>query len=67
MRERLDKSLLEKMPRLKFWQEPLVGYDNIDLAACSARGVRVANLAGLNAVAVAEHTIMLAPDIILFE
>jgi lactate dehydrogenase-like 2-hydroxyacid dehydrogenase len=34
------------MPRLKFWQQPLVGYDNIDLAACSARGVRVANLAG---------------------
>jgi phosphoglycerate dehydrogenase-like enzyme len=48
------------MPRLKFWQQPMVGYENIDVAACSARGVRVANLAGFNAVAVAEHTIMLA-------
>lgn len=57
---RLDKTLLEKMPRLRFYQQPAVGFDNIDLAACSARGVLVANLAGVNAAAVAEHTIMLA-------
>ena len=55
-----DKTLLEKMPRLKFYQQPSVGFDNVDLAACSARGVLVANLAGVNAVAVAEHTILLA-------
>lgn len=53
-------ALLEKMPRLKFYQQPSVGYDNVDVAACTARGVLVANLAGVNAVAVAEHTIMLA-------
>ena len=57
---RLDKTLLEKMPRLRFYQQPSVGFDNVDLAACSARGVLVANLAGVNAAAVAEHTIMLA-------
>ena len=36
-----------------------VGLDNVDVVAASARGVRVLNLPGCNALTMAEHTIML--------
>jgi len=41
-------------PRVAFVQVPRVGTDQIDLEACSARGVPVSNCAGANSVAVAE-------------
>jgi glyoxylate reductase len=56
----VDTGLLDKMPRLKFLQQPSAGYQHIDLAACKSRGVHVANTPGVNAAAVAEHTIMVA-------
>lgn len=40
--------------RVCFVQQPSVGVDGIDLEACVARGVPVANCAGANAVSVAE-------------
>ena len=43
--------------KLGFIQQPSVGYQHIDVAACSAAGIRVANTAGANTVSVAEHTI----------
>lgn len=50
----VDAALLEKAPRLKLVQTG-AGYDNVDLAACTRRGVQVCNAAGINADAVAEH------------
>jgi phosphoglycerate dehydrogenase-like enzyme len=41
-------------PRVAFVQVPRAGVDGIDLDACAARGVPVANCAGANAVSVAE-------------
>ena len=41
-------------PRVCFVQQPSAGVDGIDVAACSARGVPVANCAGANATSVAE-------------
>ncbi|MDT7571094.1 MAG: hypothetical protein QOE05_1268 [Actinomycetota bacterium] len=41
-------------PRLAFVQMPSVGVDTIDIDACAAAGVPVANCAGANAVSVAE-------------
>ncbi len=41
-------------PRVAFVQVPRVGVDGIDLEACAARGVPVANCAGANAISVAE-------------
>ena len=57
---RIDEAFLEGAPRLKFVQQPSVGYQHIDLEACRRRGVQVANTPGVNDAAVAEHTLMLA-------
>lgn len=43
--------------RLKLIQQPSVGYQHIDVKACAAKGIPVANTAGANTVSVAEHTI----------
>src|SRR5664280_3887558 len=42
---------------LKLIQQPSVGYQHIDMEACTARGIKVANTAGANTISVAEHTI----------
>lgn len=46
--------LLDGAPRLRLVQTG-AGYDNVDLAACTARGIQVCCAAGVNAGAVAEH------------
>lgn len=46
--------------QVKLIQQPSVGYQHIDIEACRAAGIKVANTAGANTVAVAEHTIMAA-------
>jgi D-3-phosphoglycerate dehydrogenase / 2-oxoglutarate reductase len=49
--------LVAKAGLLKLIQQPSAGYDNIDIKACSERGIRVANTPTGNTVTVAEHTI----------
>lgn len=51
--------LISKLPKLKLVQTPSAGTDWIDKAALAELGVDVANNGGANAVAVAEHAIML--------
>jgi len=46
-------------PRLKLVQVLSAGYDAVDLAAARRAGVPVANNGGANAIAVAEHALML--------
>ncbi|MFC4737093.1 2-hydroxyacid dehydrogenase [Bacillus daqingensis] len=41
--DRVDKELLENAPRLKAAANLAVGFDNIDVEACSKRGVAVCN------------------------
>ena len=53
---RVDTGLLAHAENLKFIQTG-AGYDNIDIKACSRRGIQVANAAGINARAVAEHVL----------
>jgi len=50
----IDHPVLEKMKKLKLIQTG-AGYDNVDIKACTERGIWVANAAGINARAVAEH------------
>lgn len=45
--------------RLALVQKLGVGTDRVDLAHCEAHGVAVARLAGVNAVAVAEHVVLM--------
>lgn len=51
---RVDAALLAAAPRLVAVQQPSVGFDSIDLEACTAAGVAVANAAGFNSDSVAE-------------
>lgn len=45
--DRIDAALLERAPRLKVVANIAVGYNNIDLAACTARGVIATNTPGV--------------------
>ena len=53
----IGREFLAKAGPLKLIQQPSAGYDNIDLQACSERGIRVAHTPGANTVSVAEHAI----------
>ena len=44
-------------PRVKLFHKWGVGIDNIDIAACRARGLRIARTTGSNAIPVAEATV----------
>jgi len=50
----IDGPLLDRARHLKLVQTG-AGFDNVDVDACAQRGVFVANAAGVNAAAVAEH------------
>lgn len=54
----VDAALIKKANKLKFIQCG-AGFDNVDIKACTEKGVLVASAAGVNAIAVAEHVISL--------
>ena len=56
---RFSDRVLAECPSLRLISIWGTGTDNVDLAACKARGVIVANTPGVNANAVAEHTLAL--------
>jgi glyoxylate/hydroxypyruvate/2-ketogluconate reductase len=45
--DRVDAKLLERCPKLKVVANIAVGYNNIDLAACTARGIMATNTPGV--------------------
>lgn len=45
--DRIDSKLLERCPKLKVVANIAVGYNNIDLAACTARGILATNTPGV--------------------
>jgi lactate dehydrogenase-like 2-hydroxyacid dehydrogenase len=45
--DRIDDALLERAPRLRVVSQMAVGYDNIDVAACTRRGILVGNTPGV--------------------
>lgn len=55
---KVDSSLLSIAKKLKLVQTG-AGFDNVDIDACTQRGIWVANAAGVNAQAVAEHVMAL--------
>ena len=59
-RTRVDKALLDLAPKLKVVGRLGVGLDNIDVAACEARGIEVCSARGANATSVSEYGIAMA-------
>jgi len=55
--ERVDDALLEQAPRLRVVSNLAVGYDNIDVDACTRRGVRVGNTPGVLTRSTAEFAL----------
>lgn len=51
----IDQGVLEQTPNLKLIVKSGVGYDRIDVAACTQRGIWVANTPMTNYLSVAEH------------
>lgn len=54
----VDRAFLDRAPGLRMVQTG-AGYDNVDVAECTRRGIWVCSAAGVNAAAVAEHTMAL--------
>jgi phosphoglycerate dehydrogenase-like enzyme len=59
---RVNTALLAHAPRLRCVARAGVGLDNIDVAACEARGVRVVHTPDANTQAVAEYVFALVHD-----
>ncbi len=58
-RRRIDAAMLAMAPRVRFVQLIGIGYDTVDVAAVASAGITVAYNPGVNAVGVAEQTLML--------
>lgn len=55
----VNRDLLAKLPELKVVARCGVGLDNVDVTACTEKGIRVVNAPGSNSATIAEHTITL--------
>ena len=55
----VKNNLIEGLPRLRLIQTEGVGFEGVDLDSADKRGIYVCNCRGINARAVAEHTVML--------
>ena len=56
---KMDDAFYKSAPRLKLVQLLSAGYDTVDIEAARRAGVPVCNNGGANAIAVAEHAVML--------
>ena len=56
----LNEETLKDAPDVKLICLFATGFDNVDVAYCASRGIRVANVAGYCTEAVAQHTFTLA-------
>jgi D-3-phosphoglycerate dehydrogenase len=63
---RITEAVLSAAPRLRAVSRTGAGVDNVDVGACTLRGVAVCYLPGLNAYAVAEHTMALMLALLKF-
>src|SRR6476661_1112833 len=57
--DKVDGALLAAAPKLKVVSNFAVGFNNVDLAACAARGVAVGNTPGVLTDATADTAVML--------
>ena len=57
---KMTKEVVENAPNLKLICETATGYDNIDIAYCNSRGIKVANTPAYSTPCVAQVTISMA-------
>ena len=57
--DKIDEELLSAAPKLQVITQLAVGYDNIDIPACTRQGVRVSNTPGVLSDTVVETTLAL--------
>lgn len=57
--DKIDKELLDKLPKLKYIATRSTGYDHIDINECKKRGIKVSNVPNYGQNTVAEHTFAL--------
>ena len=57
--ERVDQAALDAAPRLKVVSRYGVGFDTVDIPACTERDIPVMVVNGANDLSVAEHAMML--------
>jgi (S)-sulfolactate dehydrogenase len=57
---KVDAGLIAKAPKMRVIGRHGVGLDNVDVAACKARGIEVCPAIGANSVAVAEYAVAAA-------
>lgn len=57
--DRIDAPLLDRCPRLRAVCNTAVGYNNIDVPACTERGIMVTNTPGVLTESVADYSIAL--------
>ena len=63
--ERLDKTVLERLPNLKMVASISAGFSNIDLEECAARASPVTNAPGLNSGDVADLAVAMMTSLLL--
>ncbi|AAB89467.1 MULTISPECIES: 2-hydroxyacid dehydrogenase [Archaeoglobus] len=56
----ITEEMMRAMEKVKLIQQPSTGYNNIDVEAAKKLSITVANVGGVNALSVAEHTVMFA-------
>jgi phosphoglycerate dehydrogenase-like enzyme len=63
---RVSGNVIRQMPFLKLIHSEGVGFQGVDVEAAKRRGIYVCNCKGMNAKAVAEHTILLMLGVLRF-
>lgn len=58
-RVRIDQSVLERCPNVRYVSALGTGYDMIDVPACRAKGIEVCNVPGYSTMSVAQHAFTL--------
>ncbi|MBQ9334235.1 MAG: D-2-hydroxyacid dehydrogenase [Lachnospiraceae bacterium] len=59
-KSRLNEQTLRNAPNVKIIAELATGYDNVDIAYCKSRGIKVVNVRDYSTAMVAQHTLALA-------
>lgn len=57
---RITPTIVKSARACRLIIQPSIGYDVVDIAACSEAGIRVANAAGASDISVAEHTLAMS-------